>query len=282
LQSADDSLGSIFSYRKIIGIYSDLTNLKVLRWEVAKSENTEVSINKGNVSRKRSLKATWPQALWTFFIPVLLVGFIRWAVVEPFIIPSGSMLPNLQIHDHVLVKKFSYGLKFPFSDLWMTRWGMPKRGEIAVFKYPKKPSVYFIKRVIGLPGDEIIFKAGILTVNGESWKINSIDVPKGADQSFDYMEESSGPEKHIVRYREGSFNSDDEFKIKLNDNEYFMMGDNRDESMDSRYWGTLPEALLVGRAWRVIIGCDETLPSNSMLCNPATLRRDRFWLKVSE
>jgi signal peptidase I len=210
------------------------------------------------------------------------VGFLRWAFIEPFIIPSGSMLPNLHIHDHVLVKKFSYGLKFPFSDTWIMRWGMPKRGHIAVFKYPKQPSVYFIKRVIGVPGDEISFKNGTLTINGQIWPLHLVEKPIDADENFDYFEETSGNETHIVRYRQGDLKSQEDYHIKLNDHEYFMMGDNRDESMDSRYWGTLPEGLLVGRAWRIILGCDETLPSNSMICNPSTLRRDRIWLKVTE
>lgn len=228
------------------------------------------------------LKATWSQAILTFLIPIFLIGFVRWAVVEPFVIPSGSMLPNLHIHDHVLVKKFSYGLKVPFSDVWIVRWGMPQRGEIAVFKYPKQPSVYFIKRVIGVPGDEILFKNGLLTIDGKEWKVTPTETPADADTNFDYSIESSGDEQHIVRYRQGMLKSDEEFKIKLADNEYFMMGDNRDESMDSRYWGPLPAGLLVGRAWKIVIGCDETLPSNSMLCNPATIRPDRFWLKVSQ
>lgn len=231
---------------------------------------------------KRSLKATWSQAIITLLLPIFLIGFVRWAIVEPFVIPSGSMLPNLQIHDHVLVKKFSYGIKVPFSDAWVFRWGMPQRGEITVFKYPKQPGVYFIKRVIGLPGDEIFFKEGILSLNGESWKQIPIDVPPGADENFDYFEELSGLGKHIVRYRKGHLRSDEEFTVKLLENEYFVMGDNRDESMDSRYWGPVTVGLLVGRAWRIVIGCEETLASNSMLCNPATLRRDRFWLKVSE
>ena len=223
-------------------------------------------------------KTTWSKAIFTFLIPIFLVGFIRWALVEPFIIPSGSMLPNLHIHDHVLVKKFSYGLKIPFSNVWVFRWGMPQRGEIAVFKYPKQPSVYFIKRIVGLPGDEVQIKGSTLTVNGELWEAKPIETPAGADSHFDYFDEKG----HIVRYRQGDLKSNEEFKITLKDSEYFVMGDNRDESMDSRYWGTLPEGLLVGRAWRVVIGCDETLPSNSMLCNPATIRKDRFWLKVSQ
>ena len=227
------------------------------------------------------LQATWFQALWTFFLPIMIVILVRWAVVEPFIIPSGSMIPNLHIHDHVLVKKFSYGLKIPFSDTWMVRWGEPKRGEIAVFKYPKQPSVYFIKRVIGMPGDEIRFKSHQLTVNGVTWSLKPTKSPSELDdEGFSYFLESSGQESHLVRYRKSELKSDDEYRIKLGPHEYFMMGDNRDDSLDSRYWGPLPEGLLVGRAWRIIMGCDETLASNSMICNPMTIRKDRIWLKI--
>ena len=231
---------------------------------------------------KRNYKATWSQAILTFLFPIFLVGFIRWALVEPFVIPSGSMQPNLHIHDHILVKKFSYGIKIPFSNIWLIRWGQPLRGEISVFKYPMQPGVFYIKRVIGVPGDQLKFKSGILTVNGVEWKQTSVPAPIDADPNFDYFEESSGLEKHTIRYRTGNLKSDEEFNIKLLDGEYFMMGDNRDESMDSRYWGVLPEALLVGRAWKIVIGCEETLPSNSMLCNPSTLRKDRFWIEVSQ
>ncbi len=240
------------------------------------------SKNSAEGLRGQGLKATWPQAIFSFLLPLMLVGLIRWAVVEPFVIPSGSMLPNLHIHDHVLVKKFSYGLKIPFSNVWLIQWGKPQRGEIAVFKFPKQPTVFYIKRVIGIPGDDLTFKSGILTINGEEWKQSTIEAPADADSHFDYFEESSGPEKHTIRYRIGNLKSDEEFSIKLQDGEYFMMGDNRDESMDSRYWGILPEKLLVGRAWKIVIGCEETLPSNSMLCNPATLRWDRFWIKVTQ
>lgn len=234
------------------------------------------------MEKKKNLKATWPQALFSFFLPILLIAFLRWAIVEPFVIPSGSMYPNLQLLDHVLVKKFSYGLKFPFSDRWIVTWSPPQAGEIAVFKYPRQPSVYYIKRVIGVPGDEIVFKNGELTINGQRWTLNPISVPAGEDENFDYFEEQSVHEKHLVRYRRGSLRSTEELNVKLPEGEYFMMGDNRDESMDSRYWGNLPAGLFVGRAWRIVFGCGQTLPSNAMLCDPTTLRFDRFFLKVSK
>lgn len=234
------------------------------------------------MEKVKSLKATWSQAVITFLIPIFLIGFIRWALIEPFVIPSGSMLPNLYIHDHILVKKFSYGLKVPFTDSWILNWGMPQRGEIAVFKYPKQPSVYYIKRIIGLPGDDIVIKEGEIIINGQKWTRTPIQAPQDSDTIFNYYEESSGDEKHTVRYRSEDLKSQFDYSIKLGENEYFVMGDNRDDSMDSRYWGPLPQGLLVGRAWKIVIGCDETLPSNTMVCNPATIRKDRFWLKVSQ
>jgi signal peptidase I len=229
----------------------------------------------------KDLRANWAQAVKALFLPIFIFALVRWAIFEPFVIPSGSMIPNLLIHDHILVKKFSYGLKIPFSDKWIIKWGMPKRGEIAVFKYPQKPGVYFIKRTIGLPGDELIFKSGQITVNGDPWKLEPIPTPENSEEGYDYYKESSESGTHTVRYRTSESKSNDEFKIKLKTGEYFMMGDNRDDSLDSRFWGTLNEGLLVGRAWKIIIGCGETLPTNSMICDPITLKKDRFWKEVS-
>ncbi len=103
----------------------------------------------------KNLKGTWDQAILTFLLPILLVLGVRWAFVEPFVIPSGSMIPNLLIHDHIIVKKFSYGLHIPFGDVWIAQWSAPQRGDIVVFKYPENPDVYYIKRLIGLPGIEL-------------------------------------------------------------------------------------------------------------------------------
>lgn len=231
---------------------------------------------------QKSLKGTWFQAITAFLLPIFILGFIRWAVFEPFVIPSGSMIPNLLVHDHVIVKKFSYGLKFPFTDIWIVRWAEPQRGEVVVFKYPKNQSVYYIKRLIGVPGDEVHFKDGLIKVNGQEWTMTPTAPPDDIDaDGFAYFKESSGPETHIVRYRDEDLQSKEEYSIKLKDGEYFMMGDNRDESMDSRYWGTVPAGLLVAPAWRILLGCEETLASNSMLCDPSTLKMNRFWRRVS-
>lgn len=230
----------------------------------------------------KSLKGTWPQALWSFLIPLLVIGFIRWAVFEPFVIPSGSMLPGLQIHDHLLVKKWIYGLKIPFMDTWLIRWSQPKRGEVLVFKYPQNPSVFYIKRVVGVPGDLVEFENGELTVNGVKWQQSIIETPKDTDPRYNYFQETTDlGTHHVVRYRGGDSRTQEKMSVKLEDGEFYALGDNRDESMDSRYWGVIEAHELVAPAWKVLLGCEATLKSNAMLCDPSTIRKDRFWISIS-
>jgi len=230
----------------------------------------------------KNLKGTWPQAIRSFLIPLFIIGFIRWALIEPFVIPSGSMLPGLQIHDHILVQKWTYGLKIPFMDTWLVQWAQPKRGEVLVFKYPQNPSVFYIKRVVGTPGDLIEFENGKLTVNSVQWQQQPIEPPVGADPRFDYFTEITDlGTQHIVRYRSGDLRSQEKISVKLEDGEYYALGDNRDESMDSRYWGVIETHELVAPAWKVLLGCEATLKSNAMLCDPSTIRKDRFWIPIS-
>ena len=99
---------------------------------------------------------------------------IRWAVLEPYVIPSGSMIPNLLIHDHVAVEKFAFGVHVPFSEAWLIRWGAPQPGDTVVFRYPENPEVFFIKRLIGRPGDTVHVEAGRISVNGQAWSLDEI------------------------------------------------------------------------------------------------------------
>jgi len=230
----------------------------------------------------KNLKGTWPQALLSFLIPLLVIGIIRWALFEPFVIPSGSMLPGLQIHDHLLVKKWTYGLKIPFMDTWLIRWSEPNRGEVLVFKYPQNPSVFYIKRVVGVPGDLVELENREITLNGVKWQQEPVDVPDGADPGYDYFRETTDlGSSHVVRYRSGYLRTQEKISVKLEDGEYYALGDNRDESMDSRYWGVIETHELVAPAWRVLLGCESTLKSNAMLCDPSTIRKDRFWIPIS-
>lgn len=228
---------------------------------------------------KKSLKGTWPQAITTFLLPLLIVFAIRWLIIEPFVIPSGSMIPGLLIHDHILVKKYSLGLKIPFSDYWLARWRVPQRGEVLVFRFPENPDVFYIKRLIGLPGDTVIVQgSGKITVNAKEWPLTpreSLD-----DDGFKYFIESDGDHKHIVRFYGSPLSSDESKEYQVPQGEYFFMGDNRDQSSDGRVWGFVPEKYLVGPASLIWLSCESTLTSVSYICDPRQIRWQRLFNSV--
>ncbi|WII73434.1 signal peptidase I [Bdellovibrio sp. 22V] len=223
----------------------------------------------------RSLKGTWNQAILTFLFPILLVMGVRWALFEPFVIPSGSMIPNLLIHDHVIVKKFSYGLHVPFGNKWLLQWQTPERGEVVVFKYPENPDVYYIKRLIGLPGDTVEVKAGRVTVNGKKWELQSFENPAN-EKGFNYFTENNGQRSYVVRFLSDE-NSGEVEAFKVPEGQYFFMGDNRDQSSDSRYWGFVKNDYLVGRAWIIWLSCNSTLPTMTFVCDPSQIRFNRLF-----
>lgn len=216
-----------------------------------------------------SKKGTWKQALFMFFSPLVMILVLRWAIVEPFVIPSESMVPNLLVHDHILVKKFSFGLKIPFQDTWLARWGAPHPGDIVVFKYPSNPSIYYVKRLIGVPGDTIYVSNGHITRNGEQIPIEK--------QNEDYLfQETQGTKRYqTLLHSEASDSDTQEYKVP--EKQYFMMGDNRDNSSDSRVWGFVPEQNLVGRAWMIWLSCEETLEDARFICDPLKMRWNRVF-----
>lgn len=227
--------------------------------------------------KRVDLRATWTQALVTLLAPLVVFFTLRWLVAEPFVIPSGSMIPTLLVHDHILVNKLAYGAHFPFSKKWLMRWSSPKRGDIVVFRYPPQPDVFYVKRVIGLPGDRVVLDQGVLKINGQEISVEKYEPPPirslEESDSFEYFKEES----HLVRYRSKIMASSEE--VVVPEKSYFMLGDNRDQSQDSRYWGFVPEENLVGRAWLVWLACAETLPSAQFLCDPKTLRWDRVLIR---
>lgn len=218
-----------------------------------------------------SKKGTWKQAIVTFSSPLVFILALRWALVEPFVIPSESMVPNLLVHDHILVKKFVFGLKVPFQDVWIARWGQPSYGDIIVFKYPKNPNVYYVKRLIGLPGDTISVNNGHITRNGQEL---SLDQSK-ADE-FTFLEHSSDSKKYLTRIHSG-VEPGGSADYVVPDKQYFMMGDNRDNSSDSRVWGFVPEQNLVGKAWMIWLSCEETLEDAQFICDPLKMRWNRVF-----
>lgn len=229
-------------------------------------------------SETQNKKGTWGQALVTFLFPILLVLTLRWALVEPFVIPSGSMIPNLLVHDHVLVKKYSYGLRVPFLNSWLFQWHHPQRGDIAVFKYPENPDVFYIKRVIGLPGDTVSVNSGRITVNGVEWKLTPQPEVVEADvwSRFNYYLEDNTQVKYQVRFLQPESTMDPQvFKVPVGN--YFFMGDNRDQSSDSRTWGFVKNDYLVGQAFVIWLSCHSTLPTMSFVCDPSQIRWERIF-----
>lgn len=228
-----------------------------------------------------NLKGTWNQAILTFLLPILLVMGLRWAVVEPFVIPSGSMIPNLLVYDHILVKKFYYGLHWPFSTRWMVKWREPQRGEVLVFRYPENPDVYYIKRLIGLPGDHVLIEDGRITINGEKWELTPLENSELSDSgTFNYFQESipQSSDKHIVRFfKDRPFGEQDPRNLTVPENQYLFMGDNRDQSSDGRVWGFVRDEYIVGKSWLIWLSCHSTLPTISYVCDPAQIRWDRLF-----
>ncbi|MGZ5279360.1 MAG: signal peptidase I [Pseudobdellovibrionaceae bacterium] len=224
----------------------------------------------------KDLRGTWTQALLTFFAPIFLVVGVRWLLVEPFVIPSGSMLPSLLIHDHIFVNKLAFGVQVPFGNDFLIKWGKPQPGQIVVFRFPSNPDVFYIKRVIAIGGDEVSVHEGVISVNGIEYPQQPLP-SSGYEEGFDYFQETSQA-SYIVRYlnKESSFNT----AQKVPANHFFVMGDNRDQSNDSRFWGFVPESNLVGKAQMIWLSCEETLVSAQFLCDPSTIRWHRLLKKA--
>jgi signal peptidase I len=186
------------------------------------------------------------------FFPVLLIVFIlRGFIVEPFRIPSGSMLPSLYIGDFILVNKFAYGIRLPVWNKKIIETGDPERGDVVVFRYPRDPSLDYIKRIVGLPGDHIAYYNKVLYVNGKPVKRDFVGEYEGPGQAHanKYTEHLPGTAHSILLQPGRPSSLEGEYIVP--DGMYFVMGDNRDNSNDSRVWGPVPERNLVGEAFMI-------------------------------
>lgn len=189
------------------------------------------------------------------FFPVLLfVLVIRSFIFEPFRIPSGSMMPTLLQGDYIFVQKFSYGLRWPVIEKKFLETGMPERGDVVVFRLPSDPSINYIKRVIGLPGDAIVYQNHQLTVNGLQMSLTRQQEAALQDSALVFVENLDGREHEIRVSRPDSRTTERTYTVT--EGHYFMMGDNRDNSQDSRYIGEIPETNLVGKAVRIWMHMD--------------------------
>lgn len=208
----------------------------------------------------------------SFFPVILAVFMLRSFLVEPFKIPSGSMMPTLLVGDYILVNKYTYGIRLPVANIKLFDINQPQHGDVMVFRYPRDPSLDYIKRVVGLPGDKVVYRNKQLTINGKRLETQ----PEG---EYDYVKsglnfvsaklyrEKLGkhdhdtlvlPDQPSVRVddvdstyakRENCVYNEEGFSCTVPAGMYFMMGDNRDDSNDSRYWGFVPDRNIVGKAF---------------------------------
>lgn len=227
------------------------------------------------MKKKIGLQGRWPKTLLVFFFPLIIFFLFRGFIFEPFVIPSESMMPNLLIHDHIIVNKHEYGLRSLFTDSWMIKFKPPQRGDVVVFRYPKNHNVFFIKRLIGLPGDTISVQGMSLKVNGQLYPL---------EPAFEggVFKEHNGVKSYEVAYYPDGDNDlqPEETSFKVPAKSYFVMGDNRYNSHDSRFWGFVPEKFLIGKASVVWLSCEEMLESAPFICNPQTFRAERFLKKI--
>lgn len=190
------------------------------------------------------------------FFPVLLVVLVlRSFVVEPFQIPSGSMLPTLEVGDFILVNKFSYGLRLPVVGTKVVALDDPQRGDVMVFKYPQDGRTNYIKRVIGLPGDEVRYRNKTLYINGAEVPTEFIANLPPLELWREYLDGVD----HETLTTAGRHRGAGEGQWVVPEGEYFVMGDNRDNSNDSRFWGTVPDDLVVGKAFAIWMHWDSFL-----------------------
>ncbi|AOJ12974.1 signal peptidase I [Burkholderia vietnamiensis] len=218
--------------------------------------------------RDEKLRQPWWLEYTASFFPVILAVFVvRSFVVEPFKIPSGSMVPTLVVGDFILVNKFEYGLRLPVTNTKITQGKPLSRGDVVVFRYPKDESVDYIKRVVGLPGDTVAYQDKQLTINGQP--VPETPLPDYFDDERQnyakQFEETLGTKNNAILnnpavppfvmgaydypYRDNCTYNSRGVICKVPPGHYFMMGDNRDNSADSRYWGFVPDNNIVGRAF---------------------------------
>jgi signal peptidase I len=217
--------------------------------------------------RKRHREPWWVEYSKSFFPVILIVFLLRSFLVEPFKIPSGSMLPTLIVGDFILVNKFTYGLRLPIVNKKILDLGQPARGDVVVFRYPKDTSVDYIKRVVGLPGDRIEYVNKRLSINGVEAKRDAAGEFSNRKQVnfVKQFQETLGERSHLIlveddappilgpgepfQYRENCNYTREGITCTVPAGRYFVMGDNRDNSQDSRVWGFVPDENIVGRAF---------------------------------
>jgi signal peptidase I len=241
------------------------------REQLAAQGITKVDDNTAETRETLLMQPWWLDWTAGLFPVILAVFLLRSFLFEPFKIPSGSMMPTLLIGDLILVNKFHYGVRLPIVNKKIIDNNDPARGDVMVFRFPSDPSTDYIKRVVGLPGDEVSFRNQQLSINGQPVPVEPLPPPGFYDEdsrrySLEFKEKLGDVEHRILinpqstpffgsqegnrfPYRENCRYSAEGVTCKVPPGHYFMMGDNRDNSLDSRYWGFVPDQNIIGRAF---------------------------------
>lgn len=248
-------------------VFYDMIKLAPKR-KAAKVKLT-ASANKGDLLKVERIPI--PVDLSRALFPVFLIVLcLRSFLIEPFRIPSNSMMPTLLTGDFIVVNKFSYGLRLPVTNYKILDIGEPQRGDVVVFRYPENPTIPYIKRVVGLPGDHIVYHDThkMLYINGNpvTQKVAGIyqgvasgSGMTGAEERVEQIPTTESPAQtveHDILILPGHVSSPKFNDLTLHAGQYFVLGDNRDNSLDSRFWGIVPEENLIGRAFFIWMNWD--------------------------
>ncbi|PWI34620.1 signal peptidase I [Vibrio albus] len=268
----------------VTGVVWALEKLVWAKQRAQKLEEVEAQTMNGleeEVASKVAPQPWWVENSVSIFPVIAFVLVLRSFVFEPFQIPSGSMMPTLLVGDFILVEKYAYGIKDPVFRSKLVETGKPERGDIAVFKYPPQPSIDYIKRVVGLPGDTVRYSANkqiCVKPKGQSTcepvKLSNVVESQFIQNNIPLMrlDEKLGEVQHQILMNPIRQDNIAAYQPRSGINEwvvpegqYFMMGDNRDNSADSRYWGFVPEANLVGKAIGIWISFEFERSADSVL-----------------
>ena len=260
----------IFLPRRRAAAQAAQDQLERRRSELAAQGITQVDPIDARTTTDRLLAQPWWLDWTAGLFPVILIVFmLRSFVFEPFKIPSGSMIPTLLVGDLILVNKFTYGLKLPVIHTRLTEGKPVQRGDVVVFRYPPQPSVDYIKRVVGVPGDEVSYLNKQLTVNGQPMPraVASDFFDESTMEYYKQFDEQLGVKNHRIivddrrpgfvagafdfQYKDNCRYSVEGVSCKVPEGHYFVMGDNRDNSLGSRFWGFVPDGNIVGKAFFV-------------------------------
>ena len=268
---------NILNFAAVLLIFTAITGA-IWLWDLLRSRRTQAAVASNEASERTAATAAKSEPAWleiakSFFPVILIVFMVRSFLVEPFKIPSGSMIPTLLIGDFILVNKFTYGIRLPVINKKLVGLNEPQRGDVMVFRYPEDLNIDYIKRIVGVPGDKVEYRNKRLMINGKAAPTeeggNYLDVEADLNyQNLKLQMEELG--KHVHRtiqnpdvpavhlgsvqtfpHRDNCTIAEDGFSCTVPPGHYFMMGDNRDNSKDSRYWGFVPDQNIVGKAFMI-------------------------------